>query len=362
MIKEGTSQDKLIKEGLVDNYDSTELLWDEIREKKLFLSGATGFFGIWLIKSFIYANDKLNLNSQASILTRNPNIFEKQFPSISSNPSIKLYKGDIRDFKFLDDDFSHIIHGATTSATETYNKQDPLTKMDTVVNGTRHTLDFAVHCGCKKFLLLSSGSVYGKQPEGLNNLEEKYMGAPYTTDKNFDNSVLGESKRLSELLTTIYSEKFNINTKVARCFSFVGPYLPLNIHYAIGNFIRDAINGKTINVSGDGSPIRSYMYITDLITWVWTILLKSKDCEIYNVGSEREISIENLAKLISQSTEKKVDVKIKKARKINTKIDRYIPSTKKAQKELNLEQKVDLEQAINKTILHIKKNKSLYNI
>ena len=109
MIKEGNSQDKLIKEGLVDIYNSTELLWDEIREKKLFLSGATGFFGIWLIKSFIYANDKLNLNSQASILTRNPNIFEKQFPSISSNPSIKLYKGDIRDFKFLDEAESSVL-------------------------------------------------------------------------------------------------------------------------------------------------------------------------------------------------------------------------------------------------------------
>ncbi len=360
MEKEGSKSDKLILQGLEEIFSSTETMWEELREKEIFLTGATGFFGIWLLKSFIYANNKLNLNSKATVLTRDPESFQLQFPSISSDSSVTFHKGDIRDFKYIDKNFSHIIHGATTTATETFNRQDPLIKLDTVAGGTRNILDFATQCNCKKFLLLSSGSVYGKQPSSVDHLSENYTGAPFTTDKNFEHSVLGESKRISELLTTIYSEKFAIETKIARCFSFVGPYLPLNIHYAVGNFIRDSLKNKTINISGDGTPIRSYLYITDLIIWLWTLLFEGKSCEIYNVGSEREISMKKLAELIAKASGKQVEIIINTP--ADNVVDRYLPSTTKAQTELGVKQTINLESAIKKTVLHIEENSSFYNI
>ena len=220
---------------------------------------------------------KLNLNAKAVVLTRNPNAYQEQSPHISSNPSIRFHVGDVRDFEFPEESFSHIIHGATTSATETFNKQDPLLKYDTITEGTRHVLDFAVHCNCEKFLLISSASAYGKQPSKIFNVSEDYNGAPYTVDKNFDYSVLGEAKRASEMLTTIYSDKYGIETKIARCYTFVGPYLPLNIHYAIGNFIRDALNGVSIKINSNGTQRRSYMYTSDLTTWLWTILFRGEN-------------------------------------------------------------------------------------
>ena len=354
--------DKIVSEDLKNIFNTTASMWKELHGKQLFLTGATGFFGTLLLESFLFANKKLNLDAKAVVLTRNPDAYQVQSPHISSNPSIRFLTGDIRDFKFPDESFSHIVHGATTSATETFNKQDPLLKYDTIAEGSRHVLDFAVHCNCKKFLLISSASAYGKQPTKISNVSENYNGAPYTIDKNFDYSVLGEAKRASEMLTTIYSDKYGIETKIARCYTFVGPYLPLNIHYAIGNFIRDALNGVSIKINSNGTQRRSYMYTSDLTTWLWTILFRGENCEIYNVGSEESITIYELAKLINEISLNKIDIILNKLSKDEISNDNYVPSTKKAQNKLGIKQTIDLKSAIERTILHINANRSIYNI
>lgn len=353
---------KIISEDLERIYSNTASMWNELRGKQIFLTGATGFFGFWLLQSFIWVNKKLDLNAKVLVLSRNPESFQKQLPDICSDPAVRFHIGDVRDFQFPKGNFSHIIHGATTSATETFNKQDPLIKYDTVAGGTRRTLEFAVHCRCEKFLLTSSAATYGKQPLKISHVPEDYSGAPYTIDKNFNHTVLGEAKRASEMLTTIYSDKYGIKTKIARCYSFVGPYLPLNIHYAIGNFIRDALNGGPIKINGDGTAQRSYLYTSDLTTWLWTILFKGQSCELYNVGSEEEITVYELAKLVAKTSSKEIDVLINQSPKLRVSNDRYVPSTQKVQKKLGIKQNINLQSGIERTMLHIKSNQSLYNL
>lgn len=315
-----------------------------------------------MLESYIYACEKLSLNSEATVLTRNPERFIGSNPKIASIKNIHFQKGDIRSFDFPEGQYDYIIHGATTNASETFNKQDPIIKFNTVFEGTRRTLDFARSCGCKKFLYLSSGSVYGKQPKDILRLEESYNGAPYTNDKNFDHSVLGEAKRSSELLTTVYSEKFDIQTTVARCFSFVGPYLPLDIHYAVGNFIRNAVTAQPILIKGNSRAERSYMYAADLTVWLWKILFSGKNTEIYNVGSEYGVSIAELANVVSKLSSEKTEVIIERKSENIEKNDLYIPSTIKTREALNLREYTDLETAISKTMKHVLNNKSLYGL
>jgi dTDP-glucose 4,6-dehydratase len=207
-------------------------------------------------------------------------------------------------------------------------------------------LDFAVSCKASNMLYLSSGAVYGKQPYNLSHISEDYMGAPDLTSLN---SVYAEGKRTAEMLCTLYLNKYNLSIKIARCFAFVGPYLPLDKHFAIGNFIGDLIENKPIIIKGDGTSVRSYLYVSDLIIWLFTILVKGKNCYPYNVGSEEEVSIEKLAKIIAKFAKIPLEIEIQTKKSKHNIIDRYVPSTKRAHDELKLKQIVDLESSIYKT-------------
>ena len=173
---------------------------------------------------------------------------------------------------------------------------------------------------------------------------------------------LSQILRILELQQSLTSQIFDIVKTTALVLpSFVGPLMPLNIHYAIGNFIADIARGKSIIINGNGKEIRSYMYISDLVIWLLNILLKGKNNSIYNVGSEECVTIYKLAKKISKFSDKKTQI-IVKNKNIKKKKNIYAPSTKKIRKELNLTSDVNLEKAIKKTLLHVKLNKKFYNI
>ena len=325
----------------------TEGLWEDLRGKCLFITGGTGFFGCWLLESFAWANDNFGLNASALVLTRDYDRFQKNAPHLADNPAIQFHIGDVRNFDFPEGEFSYIIHAAATSASATFHGEDPLVKFDTIVEGTRHTLDFAAQCHAKKFLLTSSGAVYGKQPSDMTHVSENYSGAPDPADPN---SAWGEAKRAAEFLCAYYSRKHGIETKIARCFSFVGPYLPLDIHYAIGNFIRDGLNVGSIQVNGDGMPYRSYLYAADLAIWLWTILFRGAPGEAYNVGSEDAITIRGLAYEVSAVSPNSPKVVIAKSSLVGQPAERYVPSVKKAMENLELNSWIKLKEALLRTI------------
>jgi len=340
-------RDNPLAEDLCHILTQTEGLWEELRGKRLFITGGTGFFGCWLLESFVWANDKLGLKASALVLTRDYRAFQKKAPHLAANPAIQFHIGDVRNYNFPEGEFSHIIHAAATSASATFQGEDPLLKFDTIVEGTRHTLDFAAKCHARKFLLTSSGAVYGRQPSDMTHVSEDYCGAPDPLDPN---SAWGESKRAAEFLCAYYSRKHGIETKIARCFTFVGPYLPLDIHYAIGNFIMDALNGGPIQVNGDGTPYRSYLYSADLVIWLWTILCRGNACRPYNVGSEEDLTITELAHQVAGVFEPRVAVQISGHPTPDKPAERYVPSTQRAHTELGLQQYIALPEAIRRTV------------
>lgn len=323
----------------------TRDLWDGLRGSRLFITGGTGFIGCWLLESFLFANRQLDLKASASVLTRRPDSIKQRLPHLMLDPAITLVKGDVRNFEFPKGGYSHIIHAATDASAK-LNDENPLLMLDTIIEGTRHTLDFAVHCKAEKFLLTSSGAVYGKQPPELAHIPEDYPGAPEPFDPR---SAYGQGKRTAEHLCALYAIQSEIEMKIVRCFAFAGPYLPLDIHFAIGNFIRDGLNGGPINVQGDGTPLRSYLYGADLAIWLWTILLRGSTLRPYNVGSEIAISIANLAKVVAGLSNPVPRITIKYPVSSNIPAEQYVPSTKIARDELGLLQWTDLETSIAKT-------------
>jgi nucleoside-diphosphate-sugar epimerase len=335
-------------EDLEHIYQNTQDIWESLRGKSIFVTGGTGFFGKWLLESFIYINEKLELNAKITTLSRSPEEFLNANPFYSKYSNcINFIKGDVLTYDYsLDDQFDYIIHGAT-AASDTLNKESPLLMMDTIILGTTKILDFANKQKIKGFLFISSGAIYGKQPVNVTNIKESDS---FKIDINNPNSAYAEGKRVAELYCSIYASKNNMPIKIARCFAFVGPYLPLDTHFAIGNFINNYINNENIVIKGDGTPLRSYMYSSDLTIWLWKILFKGGDNSVYNVGSDKSISILGLANKILDNNHKLQQTIITNPNS-NNELLQYVPSIEKAMTELDMKIHIDLDTAIKKTIL-----------
>lgn len=320
-------------------------VWNQLKGGRIFATGGTGFFGCWLLESFAWACDRLQLDASLTVLTRSPKAFRRKAPHLAAHPAIHLVHGDIRSFPFPAGHFSHVIHGATESSTN-LNQDQPLLMLDTIVNGTRRALDFAVAAEAKRFLLISSGAVYGTQPPDVAHVPETYGGGPDPTDPR---SAYAEGKRLAELLCGLYSRSRGMECAIARCFAFVGPYLPLDVHFAIGNFIGNCLHQRPIEISGDGTPYRSYLYAADLAIWLWTILVRGETGRPYNVGSEREWSIAELAGTVAATLDPSTDIRVKGIPRPGAAPSRYVPDTGRARLELGLRELVTLEDAIRRT-------------
>ncbi|SIO55201.1 dTDP-glucose 4,6-dehydratase [Singulisphaera sp. GP187] len=319
-------------------------LWEDLRGARLFITGGTGFFGCWLLESLLWADAAHGLGVDVVVLTRSPEAFARKAPHLAGHGALRLHEGDIRDFPDPEGGFSHVIHAAT-AASAALNAEAPRVMFDTIVEGTRRTLDFAQRSGASRFLLTSSGAVYGAQPATLTHVGEDYRGAPDPTDPA---SAYGEGKRAAEHLTALAHHASGLGVTIARCFAFVGPYLPLDTHFAIGNFLRDALAGGPVQVGGDGTPYRSYQHAADLMVWLWSILLRGVPGRPYNVGSEAALSIGEVARRIAESLGLRWTV----AREPDPGVlpARYVPSTARARDELGLDIMIPFDDAIARTV------------
>ena len=324
----------------------TGSLWEELRGGRIFITGGTGFFGCWLLESFVWANDHLRLGAKALVLTRDPEAFRRQAPRLAAHPALQFLRGDVRDFAFPPGPFDAVLHAATDIRSPAAAQQ-PLVLFETIVNGTRRVLDLAAQAGAKKFLLTSSGAVYGPQPPSLTHIPETYGGAP---DPLNPREAYGAGKRAAEMLCALYAQPGGLEPKIARCFAFVGPYLPLDAHIAIGNFLRDALGGGPIYITGDGTPWRSYLYAADLAIWLWTILFRGAASVPYNVGSEDARPLTAWADLVAGNFTPRRDVCVAKKPVVGRPPERYVPQTTSARERLGLRQLVEPSDAIRRTV------------
>ena len=324
---------------------NTQGLWDELRGQRLFITGGTGFFGCWLVESFCHINHLHGLNAHATILTRNPEAFARKCPHLASDASVALLHGDVRSFAFPKGEYQYVIHAATEASAK-QAAGAPLEMLSTIIAGTERTLAFAVTHGARKFLLTSSGAVYGKQPADLTHIPENYAGAPDPLDPA---SVYGEGKRTAELLCALYQMKGYLECKIARCWAFCGPHLPLDQHFAIGNFIGDVLAGRPIQIQGDGTPRRSYLYAADLAEWLWTILFRAKALLPINVGSAHDVSILELAQTVASTLNPQTDIRVARQATPGVPPLRYVPCVDRARELLGLRQTIGLEECVRRT-------------
>ena len=338
----------LSREDLESICARTRPLWERARGKRVFLTGATGFFGPWLLESLAHCNRELNLNVNATVLCRDPKSAAQRLPHLAGDASIQFVPGDVRSFHFPDEEYEFVIHAAAPSSG--VEAVPSLGLLSMMMNGMERVLAFARARQTRAFLFVSSGAVYGPQPGHLSHIPESYRGGP---DWLNPNAAYAEGKRISEQMCVLCAEDSDIQFAIARCFAFVGPHLPLDQHFAIGNFIGDALGGRNLAIRGDGTPMRSYLYTADLAIWLWTLLLSppqpNREPTVINVGSAEAISIRDLASLVIEELNPSLRVEIALKAVPGAPLLQYVPEVRKAETLLQLRPTVGLREAIRST-------------
>jgi len=322
-----------------------ETLFRFFHGKRLFFTGGTGFFGQWLVRTLLEMIRCFGLRLAMTLLTRSPERLRGALPDIAGHPDVTVLAGDVRSFAFPEGTFSCVIHAAA-EASAALNREAPLAMYDTIVTGTRRVLEFCRQAGTKRMLFVSSGAVYGKQPATVPHVPETYAGSP---DPLAPGNAYAEGKRAGEFLCAAFAAANDLEIPIARPFAFLGPGLPLERHFAAGNFLADALAGRPLAVNGDGTPYRSYMYPTDLTAWLLTILAKGQSGRAYNVGSDEAVTIGELARQIAGQAGG-LSVVIAKKPDPDRPPERYVPCVDRARDELGLCRHVGLSEAISRTL------------
>ena len=294
--------------------------------KRIFITGGTGFFGKSMLDYRLRHPEWEWAQVEWVILSRSPERFAAEHPQLAKQAGVSFVSGDVRDFAFPDAPFDAIIHAATSAVTTLLD--DEMTSV--IVEGTRHVVDFAKFAGCNTILFTSSGAVYGPRTEPMGE-----------DDACNPTTAYGKGKLAAERLLV----ESGLDVKIARCFAFVGPHLNRKIHYAIGNFIQNCIDGAPVVINGDGTPLRSYLYADDLVEWLFSVLERGEVGRPYNVGSDEGLSIRNLAERVRSALGAKNEIKVLGAPS-GSPPSVYVPNVTRVQGELGLTVKIGLEDAI----------------
>lgn len=323
--------------------------WSSLRGAHLFITGGTGFFGIWLLESLLWANETRGLGLRVTVLSRSPERFlNERAPHLKGRAGLAFVAGSMTDFPFPADPCSHIIHAASETNPE-QSSDWAQRHIDGALEGTRRLIEMANRHQSQALLITTSGSVYLPPTDTL--VDDRYVEGPGSlADYASERMVYGQSKRMMEIMTSVAAQQSGFRALIARAFAFVGPYLSLEANYAIGNFLRDALAGRDIVVGGDGTPLRSYLYAADLALWLLRILVRGHSGVPYNVGGDEAVSIGALAHRVAQVSGGNSAVQIKGVPVPGAKPSAYLPSLVRAREQLGLDVYVPLEEAIARTL------------
>lgn len=313
-----------------------------LRRRRIFITGVTGIIGKWLLASLLHADRQLQLDLHIDALSRQPERFAAYFPIFAQDSRVTLWAGDIRQVLTVDRCYDYVIHAATDVVAQTASND----LLDTCVTGTRRILEFAKKSGVQRMLLLSSGAVYGKTPTGHGAIAEDFNGP---LDFLSPDSAYAQGKRCAELLCVTESLAGSLAIPMARCFAMVGPYLPLDKHFAIGNFIHAALNGQPIVIKGDGTPIRSYLYLSEVATQLILLLLLGRSGISYNIGGSEPVTIAELASRVAQALSAPVEILLENRHLHGMHASAYYPDTTRIRHEFGLGPGMSLDEAIKKT-------------
>ena len=330
----------------VDSLLMGEHTFQEFNDSTITFLGGTGFIGKWLIEALnVYAKN-YHFSPKITVISRNPKNAHKIFVE-ELGIKLKIIEFDFAVNSTYLEKSDFFINGATPSQNKT-GLLDNDSVYKSSVNASQSLIQSATKYRNKpKIVNLSSGIVYGPQEISVRNKIEAPISKKLLSQSGYLDAKIG-----SELLLSEASEAGLVESISPRLYAFAGPGIVLDEHFAVGNFIRDGLQGNQIIIKGNPSTMRSYMYPTDLVIWILTALLKPTNLDT-NIGSEVPISMLQLGNLISDMTSKK-GVQILGE---NQEISNYVPSTSSFRENYGVSEQITLSSALERWIEWLMKSK-----
>lgn len=299
-----------------------------------------------MLETALAANREMGLGMEILAQSRDPGRFLARVPHLRTG--VTWVAGSplaLESSQFGPRGLDAIVH-LVTEADAAATRARPDEARAAIADSTEQALALAQETGARHFLFTSSGSVYRRDGSRVPCAES----APLHAERANTSSVAviaGAAKRAAEMACARAAAGRGLHATVARCFAFVGPHLPLDGKFAIGNFLCDALAGRDVVLIGDGTPVRSYLYASDLATWLWTVMFRGAAGEAYNVGAARGWSLREVAELVVREVAPLRKIQVLGAP--GGVVDYFVPDTERIERELGARETVALDEAIRRT-------------
>ena len=261
---------------------------------KYLVTGGAGFIGSHLCDALLERGDSVVVLDNLS--TGN----KKNIEHLVGNPSFELIEGSILDVDVVDKavaSIDHVLHLAAAVGVFTIVDK-PLESLSTNLRGTENILE-AAHKHQKEVLIASSSEIYGKNASGaLNEESDRIVGSPLKSRWSYS-----EAKAIDESMAFFYYQEKKLAIRIVRFFNTVGPRQVGHYGMVVPRFVSAALKNEPLTVYGTGSQSRCFCHVKDAVAGVLAVIDSNATLgEVFNIGNDEEITIEDLAHEVIELT------------------------------------------------------------
>ena len=326
--------------------------FEKLDGSRILLTGGTGFVGKWMLQTARIAQENSATKIEIVVPTRRLSANHVQTALAIGCPNVAWVEADFMNNLLDLGHIDMIIHAATPASAQ-LNAEKPVEMLRINVEAMKSVLGYAGNN--QPLLFISSGAVYGTQPQSVSHIAEGNVEPNPSTEQI---NAYAQGKQIAEQICREAGSNGQCSPIIARLFAFGGEYLPRETHFAIGNFIQNALDRRPIAIQGDGRARRSYLYGADMATWLWCALAHNddKNSEPFHIGSEYSVSILELAQTVATVSGEVLNyfpaITVAKTIDLPASIHQYVPANLHTRKTLRVSEWTPLEDIIRRTLLH----------
>ena len=324
--------------------------FEKLDGSRILLTGGTGFVGKWVLQTAKIAQENSATKIQIVVPTRRLTADHVQTAIAIGCPNVSWVEGDFLNSHLDLGHIDMIIHAATPASAQ-LNAENPAEMLRINVEAMKAVLRYA--SDKKPLLFTSSGAVYGTQPQSVSHIAE---GNVEPNPPSEQLNAYAQGKQIAERMCREAESSGQCSPIIARLFAFGGEYLPRDTHFAIGNFIQNALDRQPIAIQGDGRARRSYLYGADMAAWLWSALTHGQTASPFHIGSEHSVSILELAQAVATVSGEVFnyvpEITVAKEIDLSESVHQYVPANSETRTALRVSEWTSLTEIIRRTMLH----------